>query len=425
MAIRLPEPIRPEIAWAWDLFCSHWGIPYMLTEEGPELLISNEEHADIRVSDRFERIWREKQLKNREVFPEEPLLRCEDGTPDFLGTAFYMVNSLQEWGAGEKEVDSHGRFLFEASYQHRFDVVEEDLVTGLFEELLGSCRKKLGDPELHAPETSVFLTHDIDRIRKGNLREAAWKLKKGKWLGALRSLWKRARGFHEWENIEAMLKLHKDKGMKSSFFWVTERGTAPDGIRNADYDVGDPRYLRSMKKVKEAGFCNGLHKSSFQKGFEEEFQKLDHAERINRNHYLKFQLPHHYQALEEDGFLLDTSLGFREAIGFRNSYGRPFHPYDPKRRCKMRLLEVPLHIMDVTLVGHYREPFRRAVEFIQNCPSGTLITILWHNNHLTDGRFRDRKRLYEKLLEWFRTNGTPGITPDRILERAAPSSKEE
>lgn len=417
--IRLPEQIEAEIAWAWDLFCSHWGIPCTITDGEGALLISKEESADIRISDRFDTLWSEKRLNNREVFPEEALLRCEDGTPDRLGTAFYMVNSCQEWGAGKEERDSLGRFLFSASYQYRLNVVERDLVSELFDELYKELGHFLGKDMPEKPASRAFLTHDMDRIERGNMREASWKLKKGKFREAIASLWKCLMKVYEWENVEGILELHEAKGMKSSFFWITEKGKDPDGIRNADHDLQKPHYRELLKKVRERGFSNGLHKSTFDSGFEEEWKKLEHATRINRNHYLKFQLPEHYELLEDAGLRLDSSLGFREAIGFRNSYGRPFHPFDRRTGKKMQLLEVPLQLMDVTLFKGHEDPIKKAERFIEEHPKGIVLTLLWHNHHLTEGRFKGEKENYEKLLDILMAHEISSVAPNELIEGKA------
>ena len=55
-----------------------------------------------------------------------------------------------------------------------------------------------------------------------------------------------------------------------------------------------------------------------------------------------------YREVEEAGLKLDTSLGFTEQWGFRNSYGLPFMPYDQERERVLKIVEAPLHVMDRT-----------------------------------------------------------------------------
>jgi hypothetical protein len=416
--IDTPESIRAEIGWAWDLFCTHWGIDHILSETDPDLRIGMEEAMDVKVSERFEEILRNERFDPKEVFHEEPLLRCRDGTPDVLGTAFYMVNSLQEWQAGTEDKDEHGRFRYSASYQARFDVVERDLVSELFDALLERLQAHGGSLGEDRPPTRLFLTHDIDRITRGNLREASDQLKRTRILGATRSLFRWMLGDHEWANIEGIMELHERFGFKSSFFWLTEKGVAPDGIRNADYDVQSPSYRDLLEKVARNGFSNGLHKSSFSSSLQAEFQKLRAAKAINRHHYLKIRLPDHYQELEDAGFLMDTSLGFRERIGYRNSYGRPFHPFDPRTRKAMKLMELPLNIMDLTLLRTQTDPLSKALNFIDGAAEGSVITVLWHNNLLTDGRYQKEKKTYEELLRAAFERGLNSLHPDELFKRS-------
>ena len=47
-----------------------------------------------------------------------------------------------------------------------------------------------------------------------------------------------------------------------------------------------------------------------------------------RNHYLRFKLPETWKYLADAGFEYDTTLGYSNALGYRNGMCHPFRPYD-------------------------------------------------------------------------------------------------
>lgn len=418
----LPASIRDRVVWAWELFASHFGIPYRMLDEGrADIRIAMEPDGDVPVSQAFEGAMRKGMLRWEELMPEEPAIKCSDGRTDVLSTAFYMVNSLQERSAFDHEKDAYGRFRSDASYQARFGVFERDIVSELFDELYERCFQNMGLSPFKGSPSHIFLTHDIDRVANGDLREAGWSVKKGKILRAIRLGIDRAMGKYEWENIREILSIHERYGLTSCFFWLPEKGKDELGIPNADHDVTRPRFQDLMREIEARGSYNGLHKSSFDRSFQDEFSKLRSALPINRNHYLKIHLPEHYESLEDEGFLLDSSLGFSDAIGFRNSYGRPFHPFDQRSGAKMRLLEVPLQIMDTALLRLGSDPFERMRSFLDRNTRNKVITILWHNNFFSDGRFRYWREHYLRLLQLLKEREMRTFDPKEAIRSLSAS----
>lgn len=57
----------------------------------------------------------------KEYFKNSCLIFTSEGLPDYLASAFYMINSLQEYYSENK--DELGRFPYEKSYQFRFSDV--------------------------------------------------------------------------------------------------------------------------------------------------------------------------------------------------------------------------------------------------------------------------------------------------------------
>ena len=110
--------------------------------------------------------------------------------------------------------------------------------------------------------------------------------------------------------------------------------------------------------------------------------------------------------MEEAGIMLDSSLGFSKVIGYRNSYSRPVKVFDIRQNKPLDLVEVPLNIMDTTLMDHMKVSIGEMLEtitaFIDSSPTGSLTTLLFHNNYLTDMKYRKYSEVYEGLLSWMK-----------------------
>ena len=82
--------------------------------------------------------------------------------------------------------------------------------------------------------------------------------------------------------------------------------------KNADYGVDQ------IAKYCNSSATSGLHKSSTSMSYVDEMKSLPIKCIANRNHFLRFELPHHWHALDDSGIAIDASLGFAEHHGFRN-----------------------------------------------------------------------------------------------------------
>jgi len=72
-----------------------------------------------------------------------------------------------------------------------------------------------------------------------------------------------------------------------------------------------------------------------------------------RQHYLRFRAPETWIAQSDAGFRADSTLGFAEREGFRNGACHPFLAFDLDAGRALPIWEMPLHVMDGTLL-HYR-----------------------------------------------------------------------
>lgn len=334
--------------------------------------------------------------------------------PDWLGTAFYMVTSRQEYDI--QNYDSLGRFPYTSSYQARFNNAEENIVQRCFDELATLLGIRKNDFK-----SSFYLSHDIDTVNGAVLEDGLYALKKGRIDVMLKLILNTIIQRPDWLNIDQILKLESEYDVKSTFFWIVNKGRLNKRERNSDYNFHSAAIQKSFAQVKKAGSENGLHKSISSNTFETELKKLNQPVAANRYHYLKYSLPDGYDAVENAGLQLDASLGFAETIGFRNSYGLPFQPYNFSQRRAYRFLEVPLHVMDATFFTYDRSDHQssasRIFSFIEKNKMNCVLSVLWHNNYFSNYKYGGYLDLYKQILLYIHDNALETTTTADLVRK--------
>lgn len=125
-----------------------------------------------------------------------------------------------------------------------------------------------------------------------------------------------------------------------------------------------------------------------------------------RYHYLRCLYHETLPLLEAAGFEYDTSLAFAEREGYRCGCSFPFCPYTLAEERPLRLVELPLAVMDGTLQqSHYRglapEAAQEAAVTVLEAArrSGGAVSILWHNNRFDRRVARGYDRVYWHVVE--------------------------
>lgn len=390
--------VEPEIKYIIGLFgiCKNLTVLFSDTLTDGVVGIGTDGSSVIKISDAFINQTLSHTLLNSNCHFE-----TQNQIPDWLGTAFYMVTSRQEYDT--KSYDALGRFPYSNSYQARFNNAGENLVQHCFDELA----TLLGIEE-HSVKSSFYLSHDIDTVHGAVLEDGLYTLKKGRLDAMLKLIFNAALQRPDWLNIDQILKLESEYDVKSTFFWIVNKGRLNKRERNSDYSFHSAAIQKALVQVRNAGSENGIHKSISSDTFETELKKLTHPVAANRYHYLKYSLPDGYDAVENAELQLDASLGFAETIGFRNSYGLPFQPYNFSQRRAYRFLEVPLHIMDATFFTYNRSDHQSAAasifSFIEKNKMNCVLSVLWHNNYFSNYKYGGYLDLYKKILLYIRDN---------------------
>jgi hypothetical protein len=224
-----------------------------------------------------------------------------------------------------------------------------------------------------AAKFAVCLTHDIDNIERP--REHVVRVKDRFSKGDYEK-WERGE-LSLYDNIDMIASKESGCGFHSSFYYMS-----------AEYP------LEGLKKVagklERRGWDLGLH-GDF--GTHDSYANMRKAtERLRkglgispigvREHYLKFDFARSWNIMDRAGFDYDTTVGNNDRLGFKLGLATPFHPPDGKWR-PLRLLELPLSLMDTTLWGYLKkteeEGLNDVIRFMDMVEGvECLFTLLWH-----------------------------------------------
>ena len=107
----------------------------------------------------------------------------------------------------------------------------------------------------------------------------------------------------------------------------------------------------------------------------------------NRHHYLRLPWHDGIRALDRLGFAYDATLGHAERPGPRAGLSFPFRPWDVAAGKPLRILELPLVLMDATLAEERYlglspdaawSEIERVLDHLHDV--GGCASVLWHND---------------------------------------------
>lgn len=321
-----------------------------------------------------------------------------NGGRDLIASIFYLINCVQEYAV--TDFDQYGRFPLQDSLQHRTQTLHDNLVQQLMDEFMIS-HPALARLKTTKRRSGFFLTHDIDTIYGAKNQNGDYALRTHQYHKIPGLLWRHYTGQPDWLNMDGIMDLEDKYGFRSSFFWLTNKDE-----KNADYRFHHKKIAQQIARIENRGFENGLHKSISRETMADELENLSlvGTPRGQRYHFLKFNLPDAWSEIESGDIPLDTSLGFSENFGFRNSYGLPFMPYHVVEKRVCDLVEVPMNIMDGNFFYQgktVKQAEKELLAWLERNKENTVVTINFHNNFFDDMLYAGYGALYEVLLRYF------------------------
>jgi len=341
-------------------------------------------------------------LKETTIVYDEHELKgfCNSGSIEFIPfdifeTIFFHISRYEEWFCEEKNLDLHGTLLSSHQYLVKNNVHQIPLVDLLVSYFL----EKLGIQPKISP-TTYTLTHDIDVLLKypsfykflrgfGNIL-LYQKDKINKFVKHTTNYIKIIQGKTKdpYDTFYWLLNVNNSKIKQKIIYWLSGGLTHFEGF----FEINDPKVQSIISLGRKFGYKIGLHPSyntlNDKSMMETELKKLCEISKENisdfRQHFLRFDIKKTGKIVNELGAKTESSLGFRDRIGFRCGTGFPYRLYSFETESAYNFLEIPLVVMDIAAM---READWNSTvwcdlitSFLEKNKNGTQITFNFHNS---------------------------------------------
>ncbi|MEX0980798.1 MAG: polysaccharide deacetylase family protein [Bacteroidales bacterium] len=363
---------------------------------------------------------------------------------DLIKAIFYLLSGYQE--LSPDSLDKMGRYPHKLSVQSKLNITRRPLVNYYFEIInkgLTEYGKSVGllpERRKYFNDFCFFLSHDVDRIDTYTLYELGYKLKEV--FGFVQSPFNRLKTiklaikfFLNWLNVINKKNPHWDFdyhletenrfGVRSTFFFL------PKGLLHQDayYSFSEKRVKKLFKLIEKKQCEIGLHgtvrSAKQQHILNENLNEIGkYVKDIKgiRQHRLLYDVNVTPVFYHKAGLLYDTTLGFAEHEGFRNSYCLPFRLYDHKNDCMLNTWEIPLVVMDVSLFMYRKHDFASAMDSIRIILDEVkrfngIFSLLWHNGNFDDTLNPGIRKFYENLLKDISEMNSESLTGSEIIGR--------
>jgi hypothetical protein len=269
---------------------------------------------------------------------------------------------------------------------------------------------------------AVCLTHDVDEIKKTYqwITRPLRFLTRGDFLGfkdQVRSFIQKLKGIEPYYTYDDLINIERDLGVKSTYFVLRESGKPTLSSKETWFLYGRNRSLQSpeMRALIQRLASNGdevaIHGSYYsykdQVLLQEETRELEQL--INtkvigtRQHNLNLEVPATWNFHVCTGFKYDTTLGFMDTIGFKWGTSFPFFPNTGEE--PVRLLEIPLIIMDICLESRKNKEYDclQIADEIERYHG--VLTLLWHPPIFNTLEYSYARDLYIKINQYCQEKG--------------------
>ena len=329
---------------------------------------------------------------------------------DIFASAFFMLTRWEEYVSPCRDV--HGRFPGKESIAYKFGFLHRPIVNE-YAEFLWNLLLKMGFPEKlrRKREYKVMLTHDVDIV---SLRSSLYAYIKST-LGDLLKR-KNTKMFFEkikmyisgddpYDTFDKIMNISEKHNTKSYFFFLKSCKKTKNDFNNKPQEIKKAA-LRIKSREHNIGFHPSYNTYNNEQLFICEKKLLEEITDIKmeygRQHFLRFEVPNTWRIWENAGMKWDSTLSYADIVGFRAGSCYEYYPFDFLKRRKMNLLEIPLTIMEVTLLVYQKVSYTEYLDTIRYYADtvrkyGGTFVYLWHNTSFWI--FNKNDMLYEQSLK--------------------------
>ena len=334
---------------------------------------------------------------------------------DIFATIFFMLTRWEEYVISHR--DRHDRFQAIDSLAFRFGFLDRPIVNEYIE-FLWNMLIVLGYDERVRDnhKFSMMLTHDVDEVeaypsfKKFSKQIAGDLLIRKKPLLAVERVCNYLKDERDpYDTFDEIMDISDRYNLKSHFFFMSGGTTRYDNR----YSIESSVVKELIKKIKRRGHHIGFHPSYSAyrdfKQFSLEKDVLESASNLEidsgREHYLRFEVPTTWQIWEDSGLSWCSNMAYADHSGFRTGVCYPFTPFNILTRVQLNLKEIPLIVMEVTLMEESDsvEMFEEKIVYYFNIVKkyGGEFVFLWHNSNfkIYEDFNREKINLYSSVYE--------------------------
>lgn len=326
---------------------------------------------------------------------------------DIIASTFFMLSRWEE--TVSPLVDQHKRFPSTESIAFRLKFLDRPIIDEYALILHSWVRTLIPDWKPQMPRFSVKLSHDIDFLYTASLRRLGGDLLKRQNI----SLALKTFRYLLFPRLDPsflacyhLADISEANGFKSAFYFQTSDKSSFDSGYNILTKRAQNLVSELYNRGHEIGFHAGYDTYNDPVKFKKEKKIMDKLLKKSkyggRQHYLRFRVPDTWRIWEEQGLEYDSTIGYADHEGFRCGTCHPFHPFDIEKDRALNLIEIPLIVMDATLMQYRGLNTQSAQKTIltlaSRCKSvNGVFTLLWHNTSLYD-ESNNWKNLYFDVL---------------------------
>lgn len=432
---------KEKAKYVFDMFFSVMGVPYQLcgiTAENIDIYYGlNRQIGLINIPVEDYKKW----IKNRPSVnwvKDVPLLYVQQEPNDlfdcdFISASFYLLSRQEEYTDARR--DKWNCFSGKYSILRELNLLEFPVINSY----INLIREKL---QIKKPawkdgkDFAVALTHDVDWSFKWDARDGIKLIRPAEKFSGLKTAASMIIGdmykkifnkedpqlsFKNWSSLE------NKYGFKSSFYFLSltdGKGTVYD----TNY-IDNPKLYDLVKKIHSDGWEVGVHGSydSYNDAVKLRNEKIKLEEILGakitgvRQHYLRFDIKTTWDVQQQADFRYGTTLGYNEALGFRAGIAFPFHPYDSKTQSRMRLIELPVTIMDGVLFLEEKldvqEATKRCIKLLELVKRyNGFASLIWHPMYWGEREYPGWRKTYENIIEYLSKQNVWVTSSEEIAE---------
>jgi hypothetical protein len=334
---------------------------------------------------------------------------------DIFSACFYMLSRYEEYLA--HKVDKHDRFDPWDSFGHKNQLFDTPIVQVWANMLKEHILEHSQSISFHERKFDFLNTIDVDYVfaynGKGIVRNVGGYLK-DVYQGNLEKIGQRLSchlGIRKdpFDTFDEILELPLNHKKKTIFFIHVGNY----GVNDKNVPITNPMVAERVKHLGDyarLALHNSYASAKNVKLVQSEKVRLEavshHDITESRAHFLRFFIPSGYQALVENGFKADYTMGFAGMPGFRAGVCVPFFFFDLERNETTNLRVFPIYLMEATLKYYMNVDYSAAFDYFKKWidmvyQHNGLFISLWHNDSLSEeGDWKGWNSVYKKVISY-------------------------